>query len=64
MTILTNIKDIDRIAWTEMVTKSPTGNWFQTPEAYEFFSSLPELFRPFVVALSAESGLRCVCVGV
>lgn len=63
MTILTNIKDIDRTAWAEMVRKSPTRNWFQAPEAYEFFSSLPELFRPFVVALSAESGLRGVCVG-
>ena len=63
MTIQTTYNSIPRSVWAEMVRKSPTGNWFQTPEAYEFFSSLPELFRPFVVALSGESGLRGVCVG-
>lgn len=63
MTIQTTYNSISRSAWSELVAKSPTGNWFQTPEAYEFFCSLPELFRPFVVALSAESGLRGVCVG-
>lgn len=63
MTIQTKYNEISRSAWSDLVAKSPTGNWFQTPEAYEFFSSLPELFRPFVVALSSESGLRAVCVG-
>ena len=53
---------------------SATGTWFQTPEAYEFFESMPELFRPFVVgvasnlpSLQGRGGdrllLRGVCVG-
>ena len=63
MTIQTTYNSISRIAWAEMVRKSPTGNWFQTPEAYDFYASQPELFKPFVVALSGESGLRGVCVG-
>ena len=72
MTIQTTYNSIPRSVWTEMVRKSPTGNWFQTPEAYEFFSSLPELFRPFVVGLyspsplspsGTEGCLRGVCVG-
>lgn len=63
MTIQTTYNSISRSAWSELVANSLTGNWFQTPEAYEFFCSLPELFRPFVVALPAESGLRGVCVG-
>ncbi|MCR5533532.1 MAG: hypothetical protein K6F10_06600 [Paludibacteraceae bacterium] len=33
---------------------SATGTWFQTPEAYGFYESLPELFRPFVVAVKSE----------
>ena len=47
---------------------SPTGTWFQTPEAFDFFASMPDLFRPFVVAVERISGLEVrglvgVCVG-
>ena len=48
---------------------SATGTWFQTPEAYEFFASMPEFCRPFVVAvermndLTNERTLRGLCVG-
>jgi hypothetical protein len=55
------------------VQTSATGTWFQTPEAYDFFASQPELFMPFVFAImckpASESGLkdketlRGVCVG-
>ena len=68
---------IDRAAWAELVKTNTTGTWFQTPEAYEFFASMPELFQPFVVAVSKETSLseaqhsiipssqtlRAVCVG-
>lgn len=69
MTIQTTYNSIPRSVWTEMVRKSPTGNWFQTPEAYCFYKSMPEFFRPFVVAvervndLTNERTLRGVCVG-
>lgn len=62
-------KDIDRAEWSALVQANATGTWFQTPEAYEFYASQPELFRPFVVAvmreeLRAESQeLRAVCGG-
>ena len=67
--------DINRTEWSTLARTSATGTWFQTPEAYELYESLPELFRPFVVgiALDAErldsadlelrSRLRSVCVG-
>lgn len=53
---------------------SATGTWFQTPEAYDFFASMPELFTPFVVAVAEKLPslqgrtedrpvLRGVCVG-
>ena len=69
--------NIDRTEWSLLVRNSATGTWFQTPEAYEFFASMPDLFKPFVVAISNEAPLseaqhsinpslqtlRAVCVG-
>ena len=69
--------EIDRDAWRKLVETSGTGTWFQTPEAYDFFASMPDLFKPFVVAISNEAPLseaqhsinpslqtlRAVCVG-
>ena len=60
---------IDRTEWSRLVQSSSTGTWFQTPKAYEFFASMPELFRPFVFAISCQpsavrdQALRGVCVG-
>ena len=76
MRVLT-YKDIDREEWNALVKGSATGTWFQTPEAYNFYESMPELFKPFVVAISNEAPLseaqhsinpslqtlRAVCVG-
>lgn len=70
-------KEIDRGEWSRLVQTSATGTWFQTPEAYEFFALQPELFKPFVVAISNDASLseaqqsinsslqmlRGVCVG-
>ena len=55
---------IDRKAWSRLVQQSSTGTWFQTPEAYDFLSTQPKLFAPFVVAIMDERfGMRGVCVG-
>lgn len=59
---LIEYKDIDRAEWSALVNASATGTWFQTPEAYSFYESLPNMFRPFVVAVKSEV-LRAVCVG-
>lgn len=56
-------KDIDRAEWSRLVASSTTGTWFQTPEAYEFYASMPELFWPFAIGLENEEKLRAVCVG-
>ena len=64
--------EIDREEWNRLVRESRTGTWFQTPEAYDFFASQPELFHPFVVGAQStslngriedRSLLRGVCVG-
>ena len=72
-------KDIDRADWSRLVQSSATGTWFQSPEAYDFFASMPELFKPFAIGIcnlkqsfredkksetiNAQSTLRAVCVG-
>ena len=71
-TILT-YTDIDREAWSRLVQTSRTGTWFQSPEAYSFYESMPELFRPFAFGIvskaESDSGLineetlHGVCVG-
>lgn len=67
MGVTTDIAQIDRQQWEDLVLTSPTATWFQTPQAYDFYASLPEMMTPFVVAvcngLSARLSLRGVCVG-
>ena len=63
--------EIDRQQWSELVRTSETGTWFQSPEAYDFFASLPEFMEPFVYGvervreLGSEriSELAGICVG-
>lgn len=50
-------EQIDRATWAKLVKTSATGTWFQTPEAYMLFASMPDLFQPFVMAISKETPL-------
>ena len=54
---------INRQQWNELVRMSETGTWFQSPEAYDFFASLPELMEPFVYGVESGGKLCAVCVG-
>ena len=77
MTQILTYEQIDRTEWSTLVRESRTGTWFQSPEAYGLFASLPELFRPFAVGvervneltserineLTGERRLCGVCVG-
>ena len=61
-------EQIDRAEWSRLVQASTTGTWFQTPEAYDFFASQPELFMPFVIGIACDPAgtqthLHGVCVG-
>ena len=61
-------KNIDRVEWRRLVQSSSTSTWFQSPEAYDFFVSQPELFKPFVFGIisnpaGTQTLLRGVCVG-
>jgi len=61
-------KNIDRVEWRRLVQSSSTSTWFQSPEAYDFFASMPVLFRPFAIGLACnpagtQTQLRAVCMG-
>ena len=60
--ILTH-SEIDRQQWSELLQTSETGTWFQSPEAYDFYASLPELMEPFAYAVEKSRELCAVCVG-
>ena len=51
MTQILTYEQIDRTEWSTLVRESRTGTWFQSPEAYGLFASLPELFRPFAIGV-------------
>ena len=67
--------EIDREEWSRLVRTSATGTWFQTPEAFLFYSAQKDMMDPFVVTIindvNGENGdatlnggaLRGVCVG-
>lgn len=55
--------EIDRKEWSRLVQTSRTGTWFQSPEAYDFFTSMPELFRPFAFGVENKGSLRGTCSG-
>ena len=47
--------EIDKAEWENLILTSLTGTWFQSPEAYKFYASMPELFRPFVVGITRDA---------
>ena len=47
--------EIDKHQWQALVDQSPTATWFQTPEAYQFYASVPEEMTPFVVGVAEAS---------
>ena len=55
--------EINKQQWQLLVEQSATATWFQTPEAYEFYASLPAEMKPFAVGVENQGELRAVCVG-
>ncbi len=54
---------IDQQQWQELVHSSATATWFQTPEAYAFYASLPNEMMPFTVGVSDDNHLKGLVVG-
>lgn len=63
MKLLLTYSDIDPAAWQSLVAQSPYATWFQTPEAYAFYASVPEEMTPFAVGIDEDGLLKGVVVG-
>ena len=53
---------IDPKQWNELIKSSSVATWFQTPEAYRFYSSVSDML-PFAYGVSEEGRLVGVVVG-
>ena len=63
MKLLLTYSDIDPAAWQSLVAQSPYATWFQTPEAYAFYASVPDEMTPFAVGVDEDGQLMGVVVG-
>ena len=54
--------EIDKQQWQLLIEQSPTATWFQTPEAYDFYMSVPEEMTPFAIGVT-DNKLTGVIVG-
>ncbi|MBR5854695.1 MAG: GNAT family N-acetyltransferase [Paludibacteraceae bacterium] len=55
--------EIDRAQWQALVEQSPTATWFQTPEAYQFYMSVPSELSTFVYAIQLDDNLKALVCG-
>jgi len=56
------IQDIEQSAWDDLVKTSSVANWFQTREAYDFFSGLPFL-ETFAIGVEDQGRVKGIVVG-
>ena len=55
--------DIDKQQWQQLIERSPYATWFQTPEAYAFYASVPDEMEPFAIGVSEDNKLQGLIVG-
>ena len=55
--------EIDQQQWQALIDRSPYATWFQTKEAYEFYTSVSTELAPFAVGIEENGHLVGVIVG-
>lgn len=63
MKFITKYSDVCDNQWLDLLKTSPTATWFQSTDAYRFYSSLPNLFEPFVFGVENDGLLKGIIVG-
>ena len=56
------VQEIELDSWNDLMRFSAVATWFQTPEAYRFFSSL-SFMEAFALGIKNEGELKGVVVG-
>lgn len=62
MTLYTTYDSISPLAWRQLIERTRTATWFQTPEGYHFLDATRD-YDPFVVAVEDGDRLVGLCVG-
>lgn len=62
MTVYDTFSKIDKNQWTDLVEKSSTSSYFQSPECFDFFASTSFL-KPFVFGVSENNRLVGILTG-
>jgi lipid II:glycine glycyltransferase (peptidoglycan interpeptide bridge formation enzyme) len=55
--------NIDQQQWQSLIKASATATWFQTPESYAFYASVPDEMEPFAIGVSEDNKLQGLIVG-
>ena len=55
--------EINQQQWQQLIERSATATWFQTPEAYAFYASVPDEMEPFAIGVSEDNKLQGLIVG-
>lgn len=63
MNKLLTYPDINPQQWQALIDRSPYATWFQTKEAYEFYTSVSTELAPFAVGIEENGHLVGVIVG-
>lgn len=61
--MIKRIEDISEKDWTELLSESDTTSWFQTRQAYDFFTSIPHIVTPFGNGVYRGNQLKGVYIG-
>lgn len=59
--LITTYDQIPQAEWQQLTDRSPVATWFQSPDGYRFLEGLRD-YRPLVVAVTEDDGLKGVCV--
>lgn len=62
MTKILTYGEIDKHQWQALVDQSSTATWFQTPEAYDFYISVPSEMMPHAIGVEENGVLKGVVV--
>lgn len=62
MTKILTYNEIDIQQWYALLEQSPYATWFQTPEAYEFYMSVPGEMMPHAIGVEENGVLKGVVV--
>ena len=62
MTKILTYNEIDKHQWQALVEQSPYATWFQTPEAYDFYMSVPGEMIPHAIGVEENGALKSVVV--